>query len=818
MKTLRPIKGSSKTKIVKEVRYVTADIESHHWINFLVIALYDGEEKFYKQFVNLKEFLKFLFQYCADRDIKNVFFHFGGKFDHSFILEEVCFGNEFWPENIIPRGSGLLSFDVKERVLLDKPNAHKAIYRNSKGKPHIITMRDSSALLPFALKTLCTSFNVPIKKGEIDHYNTHFAWENKDYTKELFKAFYYDENYTKRKKYKVFYKGKLVTDKPLSKNYSKKFTIINGKKEQIHLLPKNYNKEFITYKDLETGETHSRIYNRTLIEDYLKADCISLYDSIAVFYKWPLVKKAGLCFTTASQAVKIWQTYLDKEVYSLPNHVDSFVRSGYFGGRTEIFKPIFESSPDKLNSFFKKMKPNEKALLRFYNMKGKKLNYYDVNSLYPTVMQKHDYPIKFSNWTYTYDSKQMAFWDCDVDVPEMFTPPLGVKVLFTKELIEKNFPNLSEDQQKGMIGSEKLIFPIGKFRGIWTTEELEYAKSIGVKVLKVYQGACFHNGGRIFKTFIDSLYAIRLEAKKNKDPTNDLLSKLIMNSCYGRLGLNVLRENLCVDIGQEQLKSHMEIQRDGEIIRLGSKEITLDDSFTNVAISAYVTSYARIHMMKIYRECGEDLFYTDTDSLFTTKEFKTGEALGELKVEYRTGSSCFLLPKTYINEEIDGLKDKQGNLILKKITMKGFDKKKIKGFTIEDFTLALAGEMKQLKVYQEPKFATLKSALQKGMFLAMNYCPDTSRKVAEQKEKGFAELLEKMRKTLPSEEFQKWIKTHKGKYLREYGPSFKQIHSLYDKRVIIDNGTTSIPIKLGGFAYANSTNNTKAQGVIQKVT
>ena len=85
------------------------------------------------------------------------------------------------------------------------------------------------------------------------------------------------------------------------------------------------------------------------------------------------------------------------------------------------------------------------------------------------------------------------------------------------------------------------------------------------------------------------------------------------------------------------------------------------------------------------------------------------------------------------------------------------------------------------------------------MFLAMNYDPETQEAVARQKEANFPQLVEQMKKVLPQTEFDKWLKTHKGKYVREYAPSFKQIHSLYDKRILIDNGTSSYPIKLGGF-------------------
>ena len=55
---------------------------------------------------------------------------------------------------IIPRGSSLLMMKVKD----------------NKNRVHVF--KDSSALLPFSLKSLTKAFDVEVKKGEWDHKKT----------------------------------------------------------------------------------------------------------------------------------------------------------------------------------------------------------------------------------------------------------------------------------------------------------------------------------------------------------------------------------------------------------------------------------------------------------------------------------------------------------------------------------------------------------------------------------------------------------------------------------------------------------------------
>ena len=148
--------------------------------------------------------------------------------------------------------------------------------------------------------------------------------------------------------------------------------------------------------------------------------------------------------------------------------------------------------------------------------------------------------------------------------------------------------------------------------------------------------------------------------------------------------------------------------------------------------------------------------------------------------------------------------------------MKGFDKKKIKNFTAEDFRNQLRGEVDALMVNQEAKFATLKTALKKGYFLCMNFDGETNIKVDKRKleedtnelEKLLAEQEEvlELNKDVPEvvEEYQANIKRLKSRISgrkrklknHNYHESKRSIKSQYDKRIIKLEGFDSEPIHL----------------------
>lgn len=406
------------------------------------------------------------------------------------------------------------------------------------------------------------------------------------------------------------------------------------------------------------------------LEEYLMYDCIGLHEALTAYFNWPMIKKAGSATTMASQSLKVFRTFLYQTLKTPPKAVDEFVRSSYFGGRTEIFKPKYKN-------------------------KTKTLKCYDVNSLYPTVMKNNIFPGNFKRWSNKYEPDSLGFYDATVIVPKnMKVPPL---------------PTV---QSLGI--SDKLIFPTGTFRGIFSTIELEYAKSVGCKILWTGRGAIFESAGHLFRDYITTLYERRMEAKKQGDGVGDVLCKLLMNSCYGRFGLNTEKEELVWDDGSVGLNPLCEITLFHRTRRLATRKKTLDKTFTNVAIAAWVTSLARIYMHKIYMQCQDELYYTDTDSIFTTKEFESGNELGDLKLEYEVNEAIFLLPKTYIVQSNKTMKEiqKEARKDFKKVAMKGFSTRKIQHFTIEDFEQALIGD-KKLTVTHDEKMATMKTALKR---------------------------------------------------------------------------------------------------------
>ncbi|NJM09874.1 MAG: hypothetical protein HC883_03000, partial [Bdellovibrionaceae bacterium] len=424
-------------------RFGVCDIESYKWTQFRVCGLgwktYDDDGKEtgrrYENFFTMEEFCEFLFS--NEFPYNTVFAHFGGVFDFSFALKEYFESYEkFFLGEMIPRGSGLLCFDVSTFRKVDRVNESvkesDVLGRDPEGwymiRDRKITFRDSAAMLPFGLASLTDNFKVEHKKKDID--------------------------------FDTFEK---VTDEMM---------------------------------------------------EYLQYDVWGLYEVLEKYFSWDLIKGSGSAFTVASQALRVFRTYLKKPISSINPIADDFVRSSYFGGRTEVFKPFFQQCDDNL-------------IMRSY----------DVNSLYPAVMREFDYPGSFHFETKLYIEDRPGFYDVDIEVPEMYIPPLGVRF-------------------KGI--GNRLIFPTGRFRGVWSTVELNYARSLGCKVLKVHKGMVFRNGGFIFKDYIENLYARRKAAEKYS--VEDVLCKLLMNSLYGRFGLNLLREMLEFDCGQMGVIPHMEIQ------------------------------------------------------------------------------------------------------------------------------------------------------------------------------------------------------------------------------------------------------------------
>ena len=51
------------------------------------------------------------------------------------------------------------------------------------------------------------------------------------------------------------------------------------------------------------------------------------------------------------------------------------------------------------------------------------------------------------------------------------------------------------------------------------------------------KGAKYHQG-ILFKEYVDYLYSVRLKYRREENPVFSHVAKLLLNSCYGRFGMN----------------------------------------------------------------------------------------------------------------------------------------------------------------------------------------------------------------------------------------------------------------------------------------
>lgn len=244
---------------------------------------------------------------------------------------------------------------------------------------------------------------------------------------------------------------------------------------------------------------------------YCEKDVISLYQVLTkfntlIFNKYKL--NIHRFPTLPSLAFAIFKScYMpEKIIPRISTDIYNFIRSGYTGGHSDKYKP---------------------------RIKDDKVYCYDVNSLYPTVLKNNDMPVgtpkylefnDFKNISefFWYFDKPFGFFEVEVTTPKNLYRPLFQTRVKTKNGI-------------------RTIAPNGKWIDVIFSEEMFKYIQYGYN-FKVIRGYLFDRQN-IFKDYINDLYKIK--ESLNKDEPMYLVSKLLMNSLYGRFGMsNEMSNNL----------------------------------------------------------------------------------------------------------------------------------------------------------------------------------------------------------------------------------------------------------------------------------
>lgn len=228
-----------------------------------------------------------------------------------------------------------------------------------------------------------------------------------------------------------------------------------------------------------------------------------------------------------------------------------------------------------------------------------------------------------------------------------------------------------------------LLFPTGKFVGVYYSEEFIYARKLGYKIIPL-RGYLFEKKHTPFESFVTSLFGKRQEAKKTGNEAMAFGYKLLMNSLYGRFGINPKstiteicnKERHDLLLKRDNFVSGNMLSEHYYIASYISNAGNVADSGWNpprisaVQISAAITACSRIHMYKYISR--PDCYYTDTDSAILGSPLPEDEVspieLGKLKMEDFIMKGIFLAPKSYY------IKTKDDN---EKIKYKGAAKQRV---------------------------------------------------------------------------------------------------------------------------------------------
>jgi hypothetical protein len=345
--------------------------------------------------------------------------------------------------------------------------------------------------------------------------------------------------------------------------------IINGRITEVqigrHILRDSYKilpvplRDFQTKKDIDYNKLKRahREKNRVEIIEYLKWDCITLFDNVKGF-----IDEFGFNLTIGSAAIHELERFHEYE--HLSPGIDAWIRDYFFGGRNQCFE--------------------------VGELKGK-WNVYDVNSMYPYVMRNFKHPIGEPT--------------CENKIIRK-----GKTAFITVE--GKNYgalPSRAED------GSLDFTVEKGTFRT--TIHEFEAALATGTfEPTRILNTIEFSKWGT-FEEFVDHFYTLRLKAKKDKNAAKIIFYKLVLNNAYGKFASNPANfsdyaiTDALLD-PKEGWQIHAAI---GGGFHLWGKPITVRGwHYFNVATGASITGAARATLLRALAKAKRPI-YCDTDSI-----------------------------------------------------------------------------------------------------------------------------------------------------------------------------------------------------------
>lgn len=339
---------------------------------------------------------------------------------------------------------------------------------------------------------------------------------------------------------------------------------------------------------------------KAYLGEYAKNDCLMLKEALVNFFE--SLRGVGIPFNKrALTCGSIAMAFFIKEYNTIKLDLDkslcSVLRNAYYGGRCEVFGNA---------------RDHEKVL------------HFDFKGMYQQCMLE---VLPSGGFKYSSDCE-------DISKPGFYCISLDACA---------DIPVLPQRK-------DKLYFLDGNLTGWYWHEEIKLALEVSnVRSFKIVHALLSEENTPALKDFIQRLSIIREKGLILKD-----LGKLLINSFYGRLGLDDEFNLIELNLASDTLDEYGEF---GDLFL--SKRKVKSAAKTNVAVAAAITAKARIKLYRAFQEvqrAGGRILYCDTDSVFAAFDKNadvTGRMLGNYvnfdttKADTILRDSVFILPKTY---------------------------------------------------------------------------------------------------------------------------------------------------------------------------
>lgn len=361
---------------------------------------------------------------------------------------------------------------------------------------------------------------------------------------------------------------------------------------------------------------------REEIIKYCELDVITLWKVLNKFQNI-IYKRFGIDIqntpTISSLAFSVYRTKympIDADIAIITGKLYKDLKTSYTGGAVDVYRAI-----------------------------GKNILRYDVNSLFPSQMKSRYMPVGTPRYftgdilKHSDNKDPFGFFYCKVFAPNLNEPILQVR----SQILDRT------------------VAPIGAWSGLYFSEEIKNAMKYGYK-FEVTKGYLFDKK-IIFNDYVDCLYDLKCNSIKGTSEYS--ISKLLLNSLYGRFGMSPDRPKHVIvtnEVEQELMLSDSNNTYWNPITLLNGKRLLTiinnnsdedDDKETiniSVAIASAITAYSRIDMSQYKNNPNFNLYYSDTDSIDIDKPLEpksVGTGIGLMKLENVFKKVVYLSPKVY---------------------------------------------------------------------------------------------------------------------------------------------------------------------------